>query len=115
MLKRVRLTCCSSTSTWAKSVLTVMSAFKLAVTPYLASSPKSRSKSFSTCGVRSLSVVTRPIAYGFSSTRALDAGRSRPTSVAAREIRKMLFDPPPIGGSAVRWVHSFLRRIDRRS
>ena len=40
-LKRSRFTCCSSTSTWAKSVLTVASSVRLGVTLYLASRPTS--------------------------------------------------------------------------
>ena len=41
-LKRVRFTCCSSTSTCAKSVLKVTSRFMPPVTPYFASRPTSR-------------------------------------------------------------------------
>jgi hypothetical protein len=40
-LKRVRLTCCSSISTCAKSVFTVRSAAKPVVTAYFASKPTS--------------------------------------------------------------------------
>jgi hypothetical protein len=38
-LNRVRLICCSSASTWAKSVLTVRSALRFLVTAYLTSRP----------------------------------------------------------------------------
>ena len=38
---RVRLTCCSSTSTWAKSVLYVKSAVRFSVMPYFTSKPTS--------------------------------------------------------------------------
>ncbi len=38
-LNRVRFTCCSSTSTCAKSVLTVKSAVRFWVTPYFRSTP----------------------------------------------------------------------------
>src|ERR1044072_8886395 len=38
-LKRVRLTCCRSSSTCAKSVFTVASAIRLRVRPYLKSNP----------------------------------------------------------------------------
>lgn len=62
-----------------------------------------------------MSEVTRVIPYGFTSRLLLAGGRSSPTSVAAKETRKMLDGPALEAGSAVRCVHSFLRRIDRRS
>ncbi len=40
-LNRVRLICCSSASTWAKSVLYVKSAVRFRVIPYFASTPTS--------------------------------------------------------------------------
>ncbi len=75
---RVRLTCCSSTSTCAKSVFNVTSAVRFAVSPYFVSSPNWRSGSLITAGVRILSVVTRPMPYGLSSRFLLAGGRSRP-------------------------------------
>ena len=41
-------------------------------------------------------------------------GRSSPTRVAADDTRKMLLTPPVAAGMNVMWVHSFLRRMDRR-
>ena len=38
-LNRVRFTCCSSTSTWAKSVFQVRSAVRFRVMPYFTSTP----------------------------------------------------------------------------
>ena len=55
-LKRVRLICCVSTSTCAKSVLTVASRFRLGVMPNLASRPMSPSKS--------VGVARREVAVG---------------------------------------------------
>ena len=91
-LNRVRFTCCSSTSTWAKSVLYVKSAVRFCVTPYLKSSPAFPSAAFSPVGPASKSVKTPPIAYGLISIVRPPCGASRPTSVAASDTRKM----PPI-------------------
>ena len=47
----MRLTCCSSASTWAKSVLYVKSAVRFCVTPYFDVEPDvRRSRSFETSG-----------------------------------------------------------------
>jgi hypothetical protein len=55
-LKRVRSTCSSSASTWAKSVLYVRSVVRFWLIPYRTSTPMSPPTSFETAGwaVRSL-------------------------------------------------------------
>src|SRR5262245_50654120 len=113
-LNRVRLICCSSTSTCAKSVLYVRSAVRLAVTPYFASTPASASRSPFTAGVARRSVVSREIPYGLISTFLPAGGRSSPVSVAAAETRKKPGAPPLESGRGVRYEYSFLRRIERR-
>ena len=60
------------------------------------------------------SVVERAMPYGFSSMFRLAGGSSRPTSVAAAEMRKKPCEPPITVGSGVRCAHSFLRRMARR-
>ncbi len=71
-LKRVRLTCWSSASTCAKSVLTVKSAVSPRVTPYFASKPMSPAISLEMSWVRSVVVVEMP--YGFNSMFLAEAG-----------------------------------------
>ena len=61
-LKRVRFTCCSSTSTCAKSVLTVRSAVRFWVMPYFTSPPTLKSPSLLTGGDAVRSVLTLPSA-----------------------------------------------------
>ena len=51
-LNRVRLICCSSASTWEKSVLTVKSHVRPDVTPYFTSKPASKSPSLSAVPTR---------------------------------------------------------------
>ena len=106
--KRVRLTCCSSTSTSAKSVLYVKSKVKLRVRPYLKSTPQSPSISSLTVGNASRSVVTSPRAYGLSSMFCELCGVSNPTSVAADDI---LITPrfPHERGIGVMWGHLVFR------
>ena len=87
-LKRVRLICCSSASTWAKSGLAVKSAVSPWVTPYLMSMPRSPSRSLAGDAPEAASVVTSPMAYGFNSTSRDASGASMPTRVAASEARK---------------------------
>jgi len=60
-LNRVRLTRCSSASTWAKSVLTVRSVVRFCVKPYFTSMPASGSTSLFTAGRLRWSVVTLDI------------------------------------------------------
>src|SRR4029079_3294529 len=82
-LKRVRFTCCSSISTWAKSVLTVRSSVMLLVRPYFASMPMSLSILFDVGGDATRLVVRFETPYGFSSIMRDGGGASSPTSVAA--------------------------------
>src|SRR5262245_44468784 len=89
-----------------------MSAVRLAVIPYFASTPKSPSISSGDTRVRS--VVNREMPYGLISMFLLAVGRSRPTSVAPPDTRNHAVDPPSDAGSGVRCAHSFLRRMPRR-
>ena len=57
-LNRVRLICCSSASTWAKSVLTVKSAVRFCVMPYLTSMPASAPRAFE-MGVAAVASLVR--------------------------------------------------------
>ena len=115
-LKRVRFSCCSSTSTCAKSVFTVTSAVRFAVMPYFASSPTSASDVVRHRR-RPQSVGRHP---GDAVRLQLDvlarpaADRVRRASPRARRGRCSM-DRAFDAGSAVRCVHSFLRRIERRS
>ena len=84
-LKRVRFTCCSSASTWAKSVLTVKSATRLSVSPYFTSMPAVPSRSFENGLAPPRSVVRSAMAYGLSSKRRLSSGASIPTIAAASD------------------------------
>ena len=61
-LNRVRLICCSSTSTCAKSVLKVKSAVRFSVRPYFTSTPPFPSPSFEIGGTTVRSVLSEPIA-----------------------------------------------------
>ena len=85
-LKRVRLICCSSASTWAKSGLAVKSAVSPWVIPYLMSMPRSPPRSLA--GPAEAAVVTSPMTYGFTSSSRDASGASMPTRVAASEARK---------------------------
>ena len=60
-LNRVRLICCSSTSTCAKSVFQVKSAVRFSVSPYLTSPPACPAPSFETGGTAVRSVASEPI------------------------------------------------------
>ena len=60
-LKRVRLICCSSTSTCAKSGLTVKSAVTPCVTPSLTSSPPAAPTSFANGSAVTVLVVRSPM------------------------------------------------------
>ena len=115
-LNRVRFTCCSSTSTWAKSVFQVRSAVRFWVMPYFTSRPPSPSREL-TVGVDAARLVLMPpMPYGLISRLALPLGASSPTRVPASETRKMPPGPDPAEiGSAVMYAHSFLRRTLRRS
>ena len=74
--KRVRLTCCSSASTWAKSVFSVRSRFRLELRAILASSPPLGTNSRSTS-----SPSVRPATpNGLSLTRPPGSARSIPVS-----------------------------------
>ncbi len=85
-LKRVRLTCCWSASTCAKSVLTVRSAVRFCVTPYFRSMPASAVRSSRSAGVAPFRApVAVAIAYGLISRFLDPAGTVRPTTCAARE------------------------------
>ncbi len=93
-LKRVRLICCSSASTWAKSVLTVKSAVRFWVMPYFASMPTSAVRSFEafepfeTFEAFAVRVAEAfEIAYGLNSMFFDPGGASRPMTVAARDMR----------------------------
>ena len=86
-LKRVRLICCSSASTCAKSGLAVKSAVSPWVTPTLTSRPTSPPGSLAVVPDEA-SVVTSPMTYGFTSTSRDASGASMPTRVAASEARK---------------------------
>ena len=86
-LKRVRLICCSSASTCAKSGLAVKSAVSPWVTPYFTSRP--RSPPTPRAGAAgAAAAVTSPMTYGFASSSRDAAGASMPTRVAASEARK---------------------------
>ena len=87
-LKRVRLICCSSASTCAKSGLAVKSAVSPWVTPYLTSMPPSPPARFDTGGVAAALLVRSPIAYGLTSSSRDAGGASMPTRVAASDARK---------------------------
>ena len=113
-LKRVRFTCCSSTSTWAKSVLTVRSAVKFWVRPYLKSPPTRPSKSRSDGGTTVRS-VERPLrAYGFSSMVRLPTGASRPVRVPADDTLSRPRKVVNARGTCARYDHSFFQRTTRR-
>jgi hypothetical protein len=118
-LKRVRFTCCSSTSTCAKSVLYVASRVRLLVIPYFTSTPTSPSRSFDVGDAATRSVRSPPIAYGFTSTLRLLPGTSTPWSVAAWETRQIpaitLLPRAAEMGRAVRYEASLRRRMIRRS
>ena len=86
---RVRLICCSSASTWAKSVFTVRSATRLSVTPYFTSSPISPVAILESRGAAVRTPFSSAMAYGFSSRLMPASGTSRPTRVAACEICMM--------------------------
>ena len=81
-LKRVRFTCCSSSSTCAKSVLYEKSAVRLFVSPTFRSPPMSPPGSLFRLGVPTLSVRMAPVTYGFSSSVRDDTPGSTPTRVA---------------------------------
>ena len=79
-LKRVRFTCCSSTSTCAKSVLIVRSAVRFCVTPYFTSTPtRARAVVATTAASTVLSVVDARRARTASAR-----GCGCPTAPAAR-------------------------------
>jgi hypothetical protein len=67
--------------------------------PYLASMPAVAVRSLVTGLARSLSLVSFEMAYGFSSMFFAAGGRSRSTSVAAADARKMLVTPPVAAGT----------------
>ena len=80
---RVRFTCSSSTSAWAKSVLKVTSRFRLAVTAYFTSSPTSASVELSVIPPSSR-LCPPPVTYGLI-RRSLPLSRdSRLVSLPAR-------------------------------
>ena len=81
-LKRSRLTCSWSTSTWLKSVFTVMSSVMRGVSPHLASRPPSAwlSASGNACPV-----VRLPRTYGFTQTLRPFCRSRSPVSVPASE------------------------------
>ena len=113
MLKRVRFTCCSSTSTCAKSVLTVRSAVKPVVIPYLRSKPASDFRRLSNGVAETRSVVSDEIAYGLTSRLSERAGASSPRSVACAEILKIAARPNACG-IGVRYERSFFHATERR-
>src|SRR6185503_14375763 len=112
-VKRVRLTCCRSSSTCAKSVLTVASAMRLRVNPYLKSKPALGEKRLENGAAAARSVVSEETAYGFSSRFIDCAGVSRPTSVPADDtLKRPLW--PYARGSCVRKEVSFFHLVIRR-
>jgi hypothetical protein len=111
-LNRVRLTCCSSASTCAKSVLIVRSATSPCVTAYFTSRPASASGWFERRGVDTLSVVTLEIAYGLKSIVSPARGASIPTSDAAN-CACWNPDCPRAGGTRVSVEISFFERFTR--
>ena len=113
-LNRVRFTCCSSTSTCAKSVLTVTSTVKFCVTPYLRSPPIRFVTSFERRGVTVVSVARPDSAYGFSSIIRVPDGTCRPTSVAADDTFRMPRNVVSARGTCARYDHSFFQRTTRR-
>ena len=116
-LKRVRLICCSSASTCAKSGLTVKSAVSPSVTPTLMSIPASPFGSFVSRAAGSVGarfVVRSPITYGFTSKSRDVGGASIPTAVAASDARKWPRSPWA-ADSGVRYDDSFFQRFTRRA
>ena len=112
--KRVRLTCCSSTSTCEKSVLTVRSAVRLCVMPNFRSPPMRRVGSLDSTGVTVRSVDTPASPYGFSSTLRPPEGTCRPSRVPADETLRMPRKVVSARGTGARCDHSFFHRTTRR-
>ena len=100
----MRFTCCSSTSTCAKSVFTVRSSARFCVTAYLTSTPASASQSFSTGGATTRSVLMRDVTNGFTSRFNPGGGASIPTRSPYIDTRNTAFGPDPATwiGTAVR-------------
>ena len=113
-LKRVRLICCSSASTCAKSGLAVKSAVSPWVTPYLMSTPPSQPISFASGGDATGLVVRSPMPYGLTSNSRDAGGASIPTRVAASDARKWPRSPCA-ADSGVRYDDSFFQRLTRRA
>ena len=112
-LNLVRLICCRSSSTWAKSVRNVASTIRLRVSPYLKSKPAFDFEALSIGSLTVRSVVSELTAYGFSSTFFDCAGVSMPTTVAADAIR--LTPPvPSAAGTSDRYDISFFHFTRRR-
>ena len=113
-LNRVRLTCCSSASTCAKSVFTVRSAVRFWVTPYFTSMPPSPPILFEIAGVEDRSLVRSAMAYGLISMLRDPGGASSPVSAAPSETWKW---PRPLSaaGIGVRYEISFRHRLRRRT
>ena len=114
-LKRVRFTCCSSTSTCAKSVLSVKSAVRFCVTPYFASTPSARRVVRRRGGVAVLSVASREmrVRLQLEVAAAATAPRGRPASPADDTFR-MPRNVVSARGICVRCDHSFFQRTTRR-
>ena len=109
----MRLICCASASTWAKSVFQVRSAVSPLVMPTLASTPKSPPKSRSSEPDSTRAPAASPIRYGFTSTVRELAGASRPTRVPA-ELTLVIARGPSAAGTWVKYDISFFQRTTRR-
>src|SRR6185295_1634526 len=84
-LNRDRFTCCSSASTWEKSVLRVKSHVRPDVTPYLTSTPTSPSYLLGKFAARFCEKL--PKEYGLILILAPGSMPSNPSKAPARETR----------------------------
>ena len=109
----MRLTCASSSSTCAKSVLYVRSATTCGVMPHFASRPKLPSRALRTAGVAVVLVSIEPSAYGLTSMLRPPFGVWIPVMTAALDT---LVNPrrPHARGTPLRNDVSFFQRTMRR-
>ena len=100
-LNRVRLICCVSASTCAKSVFQVRSAVRPLVMPTFASAPKSPPKVFSKLPLSAKAPAESPMRYGLTSTVRWLVGARTPTRVPA-ELTLVIARGPSAAGTRVR-------------